>query len=131
MAVRLEFINLLIPVNNIDAHYPGGFKTFCEENRGLMGGRMWHDDNLLRDGAMNPKDMEALVGYWKELGLVPFTQVNGKQHWKDMCVVEELAGGATLPCSWIAVDMGDHSAHMKGMPRGRTVGREEMAAGSS
>jgi hypothetical protein len=126
MAVRLEFINLLIPIKNIDAHYPGGFKKFCEDNRSMLGGRLWHDDHLLRDGTMNPKDMEALVGYWRELGLVPFTQIDGKQHWKDMCVVEELAGGATLPCSWIEVDMTERSAYSKEAPRGKTIGREEM-----
>jgi hypothetical protein len=127
MAVRLEFINLLIPIKNIDAHYPGGFKKFCEDNRDLLGGRLWHDEHLLRDGAMNPKDMEALIGYWKELGLVPFAQVDDKQHWKDMCVIEELAGGATLPCAWITVDTADRIAYISNLPRGRSIGRDEMA----
>jgi hypothetical protein len=126
MAVRLEFINLLIPIKNIDAHYPGGFKKFREDNRSLLGGRLWHDDHLLRDGAMNPRDMESLVGYWKELGLVPLAQIDGKQHWQDMCVVEELAGGPTLPCSWIAIDMTERSACLKDAPRGKAVGRDEM-----
>lgn len=127
MAVRLEFINLLIPIKNIDAHYKGGFDQFCQDNCGLFGGRLWHDECLLRDGAMNPKDMESLIGYWKEIGLAPFSEIGGKRHWKDMCVVEEMVGGATLPCAWIAVDMDDRSAYMKDAPRGATIGREEMA----
>jgi hypothetical protein len=128
VAVRLEFINLLIPIRNIDARYPGGFKKFCEDNRRLLGGRLWHDDYLLRDGAMNPKDMESLVGYWKGLGLTPFVEIEGKQHWQDMCVVEELAGGPTLPCSWIACDMNERCAFIKGTQRGITIGRDEMSA---
>lgn len=127
MAIRLEFISLIIPIKNINAYYPGGFRKFCLDNQGLLGGRLWHDEHLLHDGAMNPRDMEALVNHWKEIGFTPFAEINGKNHWKDLCVIEELANYPTLPCMWLVVDPSTHAGYHKDYPMGAVVGRDEMS----
>lgn len=126
MAVRLEFINLLVPIDRIDARYPGGFAGFCRDNQALLGGRLWHDGYLLRDGAMSPADMHALVEFWKAHGLEPFAEGPHGQVWQDMCVVEALAGGPTLPCSWVAYGAEEGIAYHRDHDLGDTVGREEM-----
>jgi len=56
MAERCEFIDVIVPIRNIDRVYRGGFAAFKKDNAPLFGGRLWHDQSLLRDGAMNPMD---------------------------------------------------------------------------
>ena len=125
MTIRLEFLNLIVPIKVIDRHYPGGFRALVAENRSMFGGKLWHDDHLFRDGAMNPTDIQALVEFWKEKGLTPSEERDGKKWWRDMCVVD-FFGGPTLPCDWLEHDPTDHSVYLKGKPKGRVIGREEM-----
>lgn len=127
MAVRLEFINLIIPIENIDQYYPGGFKTFFEQHKSSFGKVLWHDEYLFRDGAMNPLDMQDMVNYWQDRGLTPFEEIDGQNYWKDMCVVE-FCGGPTLPCDWLQQDEDGASVHLRSKPRGLIIGREEMQA---
>jgi hypothetical protein len=58
VAVRLEFIDILVPVHVIEDRYPGGLQQCVADHHGLIGRRMWHDGLLLRDGA--PPAAEAL-----------------------------------------------------------------------
>ncbi|MDB4657247.1 hypothetical protein OAE56_00660 [Verrucomicrobiales bacterium] len=104
MAVACEFIDIIIPIAKIDEAYPGGFQAFKQENTSLFGGRLWHDDFILRDGAMNPHDVKSAVEFWEHYGLVGQQNVGEEAHWKDICVIEAMIGGATLPCSWIEFD---------------------------
>jgi hypothetical protein len=69
MAVRFEFIDFIIPISNIERVYPGGFKQFKKDKEQLFNGRLWHDEFLLRDGAMSDSDIEYLIKYWEEMGL--------------------------------------------------------------
>lgn len=126
MAIRLEFISLIIPIEKIDRCYPGGFKALVSENRSMFNcGRLWHDEYLFRDGAMNPADMKECGEYWIDLGLVPYEERDGKKYWKDMCVVD-YCGGLTYPCDWLEEDQNDFSVWLKGKPKGQVIGREEM-----
>ena len=68
MAVALEFLNLVIPIEKIEQHYPGGWGRYLDDHKNLIGRRIWFDDYLLRDGAMNPKDMSDFIDEW--VGLV-------------------------------------------------------------
>jgi hypothetical protein len=103
MPVVCEFINIIIPIAKIDQVYPGGFAAFKEEHSVLFLGRLWHDNFLFRDGAMNSMDAEYTVSYWTSLGLVGQEEVDGKAHWIDLCVADQFMG-PTLPCSWINFD---------------------------
>jgi hypothetical protein len=126
MAIRLKFINLIIPIAKIERCYAGGFESFVSENKELIRRRVWYDDYLFRDGAMNPRDMEHLVREWVRRGLVPFEESDGRQIWKDMCVVEPILGGPTLPCDWLEFDRQDNCVFLKGFSKGRVIGREDM-----
>ena len=39
---------------------------------------------------MSGRDIEVLVASWQDIGLEPFSEVDGKKTWKDFCVVEGL-----------------------------------------
>lgn len=126
MAIRLEGINLIIPIKNINLCYPGGFDLFREHHRNKFGETFWHDAHLFRDGTMNLADIEPLIVFWQHKGLVPYHETGGRKSWKDMCVIEVSRSGPTLPCEWIEVDPESGSVFLKGRPKGRIIGREEM-----
>ena len=126
MAITLEPINLIIPMKNINYSYPGGFDLFCKHNLSLFGETYCHDALLFRAGAANPHDIENLVLYWQERGLVPYVEVGGITHWKDMCVVESSKAEPTFPCNWIKIDLENNCVFFKGKPKGKIIGREEM-----
>lgn len=123
MAVRLEHIDLLVPIHLIEEKYPGGFAQCLADHRPLIGRRMWHDGQLLRDGALDPASARALVEGWEALGFEPLHWVDGKLNWKDVCVVDLVAGGPTVGCEWLAWDKRARIAWLKGLAPGETIGR--------
>ena len=123
MAIALEFIDFIVPVSVIRKKYPGGWEQCLEDHRQLIGGRVWFDKHLFRDGAMNPKDIQALFNEWAALGFEPTEEIDGKLSWKDCCVIESLLGGPTLPCSWIAIGDDGRSAYLRGTEPGNVIGR--------
>ena len=123
MAVALEFINLIVPIALIKQKFPGGWEKCLEEHKHLLGGRVWYDDHILRDGAMNPNDMKSAVEWWEENGFQPIETKNGAKSFKDLCVVEGMFGGSTLPCDWIEFTDDYSGAYLKGTEAGDLVGR--------
>jgi len=126
MAIRLEHINLIIPLKQINLCYPGGFELFHEHYKDKFGENFWHDMHLFRDGTMNIEEVESLISFWRQKGLVPYIEPNGKRKWKDMCVIESSKSEPTLPCDWIEVDQDNNCVFHKKRPKGRIIGREEM-----
>lgn len=124
MAVALEFIDFIVRLDTIRAKYPGGLEQCLRDHHELIGGRVWLDDHLFRDGAMNPADIRHLAEHWETLGFQGKEVIDGKPHWKDFCVVEGVFGGVTLPCDWIVVEAG--SAHLRGTEPGRVAGRPNL-----
>ena len=122
MAVYLEFINLIIPRDRIETAYQGGWDQFVLDNQSAIGGRVWFDDYLMRDGAMSPGDMGLLIDLWKDIGLNPIDEKDGQKFWKDCCVVDTMFG-ATLPCDWIEFTEDGRSAFLKGTEPGELATR--------
>lgn len=125
MAVALEFIDFIVPVSLVKTKYPGGWEAFLDDYGYAIGRRVWFDDHLVRDGAMNPQDIKALVDEWSAKGFEPMGQRDGKSYWKDCCVVEHMFGGATLPCNWLEYDPKKVVAYLKGTKPGSVVGPAE------
>jgi hypothetical protein len=123
MAVRLEFIDVLVPVYVIEERYPGGFHQCLADHQSLIGRRMWHDGRLLRDGALDPKGAMALVEGWQTLGVEPLMWIDRKLAWKEVCVVDSAAGGPTVACDWLDWDPKQRIAWLRGAARGVVVGR--------
>ena len=128
MAIRLEDLNLIVPIKNINLCYLGGFEMFLEHYKDRFGEDFWHDMHLFRAGAMNADEIESLIAFWQQKGLVPYNEngQNGNRKWKDMCVIQSSCAEPTLPCDWIEVDQEKNCVFLKKRPKGRIIGREEM-----
>ena len=121
MAIKLEFINLVVPRKTIEEKYPGGWEQCLIDHKNLIGGRVWFDDHLFRDGAMNPRDMYSTLDEWEELGFNIKVNESTNHKWTDLCVVEAMFPEHSAVCDWLEVD-GD-SAYLKGTPKGAIIGR--------
>ena len=128
MAIALEFLNLVIPIKNIEQHYRGGWEQYLDDHEQLIGRRLWFDDYLLRDGAKDPKDMSKLIDEWVDIGLRTIEETNGKPRWVDCRVIASIFNAPTLPCNWVQLSPNGWSASLKGHPPGEIVGRAEIAA---
>ena len=122
MAIQCEFIDLIIPIDKIDEAYTGGFQKFKEDHIKEFSGRMYHDDFLFRDGAMNYIDINLLIKQWEALGLKGVAETDGKKEWVDFCVAEGMFGGPTLSCDWIEYDSKKNCVYLKGKPKGELKG---------
>lgn len=99
-----------------------------EMNKKYVGGKILFDDYLYSDGAMGSHDVEMIVSFWTEQGLVPFEEKDGQQCWNDLCVVN-MTSGPTLPCDWLEFEIQDNSdgtgyfsfVYLKGKPKGKLV----------
>jgi hypothetical protein len=105
MAVQLEFISVIIPIQKIEQHYVGGLKQCLIDFRYSIGKRIWCDTKLFRDGLTTCE-----------------TQDNVPIKWLDVCVVDEL-WGPTLECDWLAIDRRTRSVFLKGEEPGEIYGR--------
>jgi hypothetical protein len=112
MSIATEFIDFIVPIQTIRDKYPGGWEQCLKDHQNLIGGRVWYDDHLFRDGAMNPMDIESLVEKWEAKGFEGIVTREGRKCWKDMCVFE--MGGATLLCDWIDFDRETRTAFLRG-----------------
>jgi hypothetical protein len=126
MAIVLEFIDFIIPIEVIRNKYPGGWDQCLKDYRNVIGGRVWYDDHLFRDGAMSPNDIRILISEWEKLGFDGIAEHDGKQYWKDVCVVEAMFGGATLPCEWIEIDLEKRIAWQKDSEPGIVIDRDNI-----
>ena len=128
MAIALEFIDFVVPIALIRQKYPGGWAQCLQDHERLIGERVWFDEHLLRDGAMNPADIESLVEEWTSLGFQPTAELDGQRIWQDCCVVESMLGGPTLPCEWLALSEDGRSAWQKGTQPGEIKWRQKQIA---
>ncbi|MDH6343304.1 tetratricopeptide (TPR) repeat protein [Parabacteroides sp. PFB2-12] len=96
MAVRCEFIDIIIPIVNINRVYEGGYKQFLEDKGGLSGIE-WDDGILYRTGSMG-SDVDYRLKPWNKLGLVGW---NGEKY-VDYCISEHIFGGIKPEtCDWL------------------------------
>ncbi len=116
MAIMTQFINFIVPIKIIEQKYPGGWNQCLKDHANLIGGRVWYDDHLFHDGAMNPMDIGSLVEEWTQMGFECISEKDGQKYWKDVCVYEAMFGGATLPCDWIETDKTNRYVSLKGAP---------------
>lgn len=122
MAVHCEYIDLIIPIEKIDLVYPGGFNGFKRDNDAGFSSKLWHDEFLLRDGAMNSRDINSLVAEWERLGLQGKVEISGEMQWVDFCVFSSLyAPNSTFP-KWLEFDKENNCVYLKGQPKGDVIG---------
>jgi len=123
LAIALEFIDVVVPVAKIRDLYPGGWEQCLSDYSTLLGRRVWYDRYLFRDGAMSPPEVRLLVEGWTVLGFVATETRQGRQYWKDLCVVESRLGGPTRPCDWLTFDGAKRIAYLAGTDPGTLIWR--------
>lgn len=122
MAIATEFIDFIVPIHIIKDKYPGGWEQCLIDHEHLIGGRVWYDQYLFRNGAMNPRDISSLVESWQEMGFECYREEDGKKCWQDVCVYEGMFGGPTMKCDWIESDKKARSVFLKGTEPGEVAG---------
>ena len=119
MAIYLEFYNLLIRREAIEKKYPGGWKSFSEENPANLVD--YWDDHLFRTGAMNAYDIEGAIGWAEKLGLVGLSD-GSEPVWVDFCPFEFFFMNQEIyRCPWLVWD--GATVYLKGTEKGDAVGR--------
>lgn len=119
MAVKLEFTSLIIPLHRIDEVL--GEEEFTTSVKSVWSEVSWHDDHLLREGAMSSFDIDTMVADWEVRGLTAVAEEAGQKVWADMCVVDYYAG-PTFDCPWLCFDPEDHTVWLTGTEKGEIVG---------
>lgn len=129
MTIQLEFIDFIVPRAVIEEKYPGGWIQCLKDHENLIGGSVWYDEYLFRDGAMNPMDIEGLVNKWQRLGFSTHKENEDGMpiEWLDVCVCEGLLGGPTLKCNWIDVDVDTQTARLKGYYLDKVVTKRDFS----
>ncbi|HSC46641.1 MAG TPA: hypothetical protein VLG68_01000 [Gammaproteobacteria bacterium] len=124
MAIRLQFISLVIPVATLDKTLrgEGGFTGFLQRNAAWLGEMVWHDGQLCRtEGAMNWSDVDEMVTRWEAYGLQGLVGLGQGQWWKDFAICAS-GRGPTYPCDWLQYDASDNCVYLTGTPKGAVVG---------
>ena len=123
MAVKLEFLNFIVPVQVIDQKYSGGWDACLRNHAKSIGRVVWYDEHLFRTGAMDGDMMDNLIEKWTRLGFEATEEIEGKTVWKDFCVVTSY-GVSEHDSPWIMVDSASGAAWLRGTDRGEVVGRD-------
>lgn len=100
MALKLEGISVIIPLNKIYEVYEGGKEAFWRDNQPTEDEC---DGEIIRMSFQNPMEAEAMIEDWKRRGLKPTRKQKGQVYWQDLCVVD-LFSWPTLPCEWLKFD---------------------------
>ncbi len=124
MAVMTEFLNLIVPISVIEEKYPGGWERCLKDHSVAIGGRVWFDDYLFRDGAMSPEGIELLLKAWWKMGFECYREKDGKKEWLDLCVYGNRMESSFMPCEWLAEDPQSQSVYLKGTEIGEIKGRD-------
>lgn len=115
MAVRIEFVNLIIPIQKInESMFEGGFDKFIKKYEFLIGKAVWFDKYIFRMGWMDPYMIDGQIEFWKENGLTPLEIREGIEFWKDLFAISTGVNQFISNCDWIEVDFNENIVWVKG-----------------
>jgi hypothetical protein len=118
MAVPIEFISVVIPVQTIEERFHGGLARFRE----ILGDGQT-DGKLVRLGGMSQMAVSWIINDLERGGLKGIHVREGKEYWLDFCVVDSCSG-PTLPCDWIKVELKKGEAHWH-VPKEKGTSKKE------
>lgn len=126
MAVRLQFINLIVPVATLE-RAQGGFREFIDTQRLVLGDMVWRDAHLCRiEGSMDWGEVDGMVERWEAYGLQGLVGIAPHQWWKDFAICAS-GRGPTFPCDWLQYDAADNCVYLAGTPKGKVEGPALLA----
>lgn len=115
MAIKIEFVNLIIPIENINrSTFEGGFEKHLEEFKGLIGGPVWYDQHLFRMGWMDTWMIDGYINFWKDHGLIPIVKRNGVEYWQYLFAISTGLNMFMTNCDWVEYDLKKHKVWLKG-----------------
>lgn len=112
MSVTIDIVALVIPIQNIDRVYPGGFERYKLENATLNKRLFDYDEHLVRIGAMDSRVIEAQIRLWEKYGLMAYEPDIALPIVKDFCYISNWAK-AKRECPWLIVDEACSSVRWK------------------
>lgn len=119
MAIGLVYMNFLVPVQTIRDKYPGGWSQCLKDHeQEIKRGRVWYDEHLFHDGAMDPRMIDDFIANWEMRGFQIAKKINGHTQWADMCCIEYL--GHQMP-EWLELTDNGCTAYLAGTEPGEIV----------
>lgn len=119
MAVALIYMNFLVPIQTIREKYPGGWEQCLKDHeQEISRGRVWFDEHLFHDGAMDPGMIDSFIASWEKRGFAVTREVAGQTAWADMCCIEHR--GHRMP-DWLELGPNGTSAYRAGTEPGEIV----------
>lgn len=92
MAIRIEFYELIVPVQTGKLYYP--------EFMGLSWN--WNDGVICTPGgAMNTLDAKDIIADCENIGLTGLTEIDGETKNVDFCLVNQFGGPLPAKCDWL------------------------------
>jgi len=98
MSLGLLFLNIIIPIERIT-----DFDELLAKSNPRIGPNIWYDEHLFREGAMGYGDIEYMMEYWQNRGLVGKVENEKGQSWSDFCVAASTVGFEDR-CDWLTFD---------------------------
>lgn len=118
MAIRIEFVNLIIPIERINnSQLEGGFKSVINKYKNAIGRSVWFDEYLFRIGWMDTWMIDSEIDFWINQGLKPLENRNGTEFWYDMFAISCGINQFNTNCDWIKINSSQTKAWLKGTNR--------------
>ena len=91
MAIYLNFINVIVPITNIEKHFNVSFDVFFDSysrdgRYKAMSGLKYYDKYLFATGHMDMWHVEEIVKNFEKEGFISTVKIDGKEHFKDTMI---------------------------------------------
>ena len=115
MAIKIEFVNLIIPIEKINnSNFEGGFDTLIKKYENLIGRAVWFDKHLFRMGWMDTWMIDGEIDFWKDNGLVPIVKKGNEEYWSDLFAISTGINQFMTNCDWLEIDFRKNIVWLKG-----------------
>jgi len=99
--IPLEFNNLIIRRDRLEPLFKNGWEEFQKEYGSDP--TVWHDQFLVRFGAMNLPDINFWISHFEKQGLKLQKMIDGKSYYCDMALVGAFQGNDNVRCEWLEI----------------------------
>ncbi len=106
MAIKIEFVNLIIPIEKINkSNYIGGFDALIKKYEPFIGTSVWFDKYLFRMGWMDTWMIDGEIDFWKNNGLIPIEKKGNDEYWADLFAISMGFNQFMTNCEWLEIDL--------------------------
>jgi hypothetical protein len=114
MALKIESVNLIIPIDKINkSKFEGGFNALIEKYEHLIGKAVWYDEHLFRMGWMDTWMIDGEISFWKDNGLIPIEKKGNVEYWSDLFAISTGINQFMTNCDWLEIDFNKNTVWLK------------------